>query len=258
MVALTVISPHLDDAVLSLGCMLRGSPGATVVTCFGGVPDKAARLADWDRRCGYPDPATAATARRANDAVSVSRVGAQPVHLDLLDCDYRVADDRTRLADLERALAAVVGSAESLWLPVALGRHPDHVLALKAGLAVWRSSHRPPLTLYADLPYASTFGWPRWVINGGRPRLPLAWSRHVLRWRRHEVAMQWSGALATSGVPVHRLTPTVRPVIGSDLVDKLTALEPYSEQTAQLTYGPGGTWTLAQSLEYEAWWTLSG
>jgi LmbE family N-acetylglucosaminyl deacetylase len=186
----------------------------------------------------------------------VSRVGAGGVHLDLPDIDYRTGDTGDTMRRLVGKLTDQVRTAESLWLPVGLGRHPDHLLTLKAGLAAWRASHRPPLHLYADLPYASTFNWPSWVTDGSRAVLPLAWTRHLLRWRRHHAAMQWSGALASSGLPVRRLTPTVSRLSPEQLAAKLQALEPYRDQTDQLTYGPGGTWTLAQAVEVESWWTL--
>lgn len=35
---LLVVSPHLDDAVLSCGCWLASRPGAAVVTVFAGRP----------------------------------------------------------------------------------------------------------------------------------------------------------------------------------------------------------------------------
>jgi hypothetical protein len=34
-----VLSPHLDDAVLSVGRFLAANPGTVVITVFAGIPD---------------------------------------------------------------------------------------------------------------------------------------------------------------------------------------------------------------------------
>ena len=48
-----VVSPHLDDAVLSCGQLLAASREAIVLTVFSAGPDEGAPLTDWDRACGF-------------------------------------------------------------------------------------------------------------------------------------------------------------------------------------------------------------
>src|ERR1700732_2299673 len=50
---LTVISPHLDDAVLSCAQVLLAHPGSTVVTVFAGRPPDG-RWSSWDKACFRP------------------------------------------------------------------------------------------------------------------------------------------------------------------------------------------------------------
>ena len=47
-----VLSPHLDDAVLSVGRFLAASPGTVVITVFAGIPGGLG-LTRYDRSCGF-------------------------------------------------------------------------------------------------------------------------------------------------------------------------------------------------------------
>jgi len=49
---LTVISPHLDDAVFGAGELIAAHPGAIVITAFAGIPSGDG-LTGWDRDCGF-------------------------------------------------------------------------------------------------------------------------------------------------------------------------------------------------------------
>jgi hypothetical protein len=62
-----VVSPHLDDAVLSCGRWLAAHPGTLVVTVFAGVPSNGNRLTDWDARCGFSNPTARGIAQARNN-----------------------------------------------------------------------------------------------------------------------------------------------------------------------------------------------
>src|SRR5204862_178120 len=64
---LVVISPHLDDAVLGCGDLLRERPGAVVVTAFAGRPSVYPDLTSWDARAGFEPGADVVGARRHED-----------------------------------------------------------------------------------------------------------------------------------------------------------------------------------------------
>ena len=56
-----IVSPHLDDAVLSVGQVMAGRPDMTVATVFSGVPRRCGPgdLTTYDRDCGFTSAAKA-------------------------------------------------------------------------------------------------------------------------------------------------------------------------------------------------------
>jgi LmbE family N-acetylglucosaminyl deacetylase len=166
-----VLSPHLDDAVLSAWSVLRRAGPVVVVNACDAVPP-AGILGPYDRAKGAADSAEFARLRLAEDREALALAGREPVGLGFLDAQYR---DAVRAAHLNAppldpggigaALAAAVPEASRLHAPAGLGGHVDHLACREAALATGL-----PLTLYADLPYAVRVGWPAWVT--GRPPRP--------------------------------------------------------------------------------------
>ena len=60
-------------------------------------------------------------------------------------------------------IAEHLTSADEVWLPAAIGRHPDHVLARDAGLRAAAAVGHDDVVLYADFPYVISYGWPSWL-----------------------------------------------------------------------------------------------
>ncbi|ALG73681.1 hypothetical protein VY88_23050 [Azospirillum thiophilum] len=149
-----VVSPHCDDAVLSLGTVLaRARRPVRVLTLF----DRSRATID-----GTP-PGQVTALRHAEDARVAAAFGHRFDYAGLPDSSVRgVAWDDAR-APLDRALLARAarwlslrlgdsGGAACLYLPAAVGMHPDHRLALLAALdALGRSRRR--VMLYAEHPY---------------------------------------------------------------------------------------------------------
>jgi LmbE family N-acetylglucosaminyl deacetylase len=148
---LVVISPHLDDAVLSVGQVLGGSPGAVVITVLAGVPAGDA-VTDYDRSCGFSGSRQAMRQRRAEDRRALAILGAEPCHLDFLARQYRDdAGDEAIVRELADRIAALEPSA--VLGPVGIV-HPDHerVARLWPG-AVRRAAGAAPVFAYEELPY---------------------------------------------------------------------------------------------------------
>ena len=63
-----VVSPHLDDAVLSLGGAIsrasRAGAHVTVLTVLAGDSDSSEPAGSWDRRAGFETEADATRGRR--------------------------------------------------------------------------------------------------------------------------------------------------------------------------------------------------
>ncbi len=151
-----MVSPHLDDAVLSCGHLLLGEPDPVVATVFAGHPG-AGVLSDWDRSCGFVDGDDPVARRRDEDRNALALLGARPWHMDFLDLPYR--DNRTaggglRAVEITRELAGVVEElgVSKVFIPVGI-LHPDHVLTHEAGALLLQSSPLVELWMYRDLPY---------------------------------------------------------------------------------------------------------
>ena len=118
-----VLSPHLDDAILSLGAAIAAARGeVSVVTVFAGHPDSTLEAGEWDSRAGFRTAGEAAHARREEDALACVDVGARPVWLPFVDHQYPPEHDEAIWA----ALVAALEGAETVLVPAFPLIHPDH------------------------------------------------------------------------------------------------------------------------------------
>jgi LmbE family N-acetylglucosaminyl deacetylase len=149
--ALVVISPHLDDAVLSVGQLLGGHPGAIVITVLAGVPDGDA-VTDYDRSCGFASSRQAMHQRRAEDRRALGILGAQPYHLDFLSRMYGDrADDEAVVCVLAERISAL--SPTAVAGPVGIF-HPDHEWVARLWpQAARRAAPDAQRYAYEELPY---------------------------------------------------------------------------------------------------------
>lgn len=169
------LSPHLDDAVLSCGGLIRKQTLAgervLVVTLFAATPSYEhlspfARFHHllWGR---HPDPVGR---RRQEDRVALSRLGADPLHLDFLEALYRglprflyrsnkalfgAIDPKDEGLHVELA-SAIEEMADRqgkpfLYAPLAVGHHVDHQIARRAADSLRRQGY--PVIYYEDFPY---------------------------------------------------------------------------------------------------------
>src|SRR5215471_10495719 len=147
----TILSPHLDDAVLSCGALLHGCSKigirTRIVTVFNGSPDgelsDAAR--DFHLRCGHGDDSM--SEREHEDDVAMKRLGVAGMRLGFPEALYRsrgpgiprypngqdIFSSAPALEpDVVDAIAAtlsgmpIIGEADMLLAPLAIGDHIDH------------------------------------------------------------------------------------------------------------------------------------
>jgi LmbE family N-acetylglucosaminyl deacetylase len=174
------VSPHLDDAVLSIGALLSraANSGARVevLTLFAGVPEceispTAKEIHDL---CGASYDGSAVTVRRVEDTEAMAALGVVGVHCDWFDAIYRVRSDGSWLVqpgqdifdltlptepELADDLASVIGRRCEQFAPdliltcAAIGNHVDHRLARDASLQVAQRRGIEVL-VWEDLPYA--------------------------------------------------------------------------------------------------------
>jgi LmbE family N-acetylglucosaminyl deacetylase len=148
---MVVISPHLDDAVMSIGATIAGAvrSGTTVevLTVFGYGPTSPAPAGPWDRKSGFATEAEACGVRRREDAEACRILGATQRLFDF------GAEPYERRGTPEQILAAVksqLAGADSVLVPGFPLTHPDHQeltqLLLSAALPC-------RIGLYAEQPY---------------------------------------------------------------------------------------------------------
>lgn len=206
---IVVVSPHLDDGVLSVGASIASwsRVGVTVelLTVLACDPDSTAPAGGWDRRGGFATEGESARARRDEDRRACSVLGVTPVWLPYGSVDYdRHGDDD----DVCRAVADAVDGADAVVLPGHPLSHPDHAwlaAVLEGRLGASRIGR------YAEQPYAvragddlpSTFEHARtsvldrrakWrAIRCYRSQLPLLGMRGSLRRGplRHAFTAEW-------------------------------------------------------------------
>ncbi|HEY1689374.1 MAG TPA: PIG-L family deacetylase [Solirubrobacteraceae bacterium] len=162
-----VISPHLDDAALSLGATIahasRLGSDVTALTVFGGDPASLAPAAGWDRACGFATAGEAARERRLEDERACALMGATPSWLELADADYAPlrSDD-----EAWSTLAPQLAEADLVLTPGFPLEHPDHAWLTR--LLLERMPADARLALYVEQPYANLK-----VIGRGYSRGPL-------------------------------------------------------------------------------------
>lgn len=146
-----IVSPHLDDAVLSCGQLIAGWDGSvTVDTVFAGCPEDHERLTAYDRQSGFVNSEEAVRERGVEDRCAARLLGHQRRDYDWLDVQYgeRAAGDAVAI---QRMIAGILRSGDTVFVPLGLA-HPDHVLVGHcARLAAQLVD--TPFYAYEELPY---------------------------------------------------------------------------------------------------------
>src|SRR6266576_3672450 len=150
-----ILSPHLDDGVLSLGAFIATASAAaimvTVVTIFGGNPDSQAPAGRWEGRAGFETAGGAARGRREEDRVACELLSAECEWLPFFDKDYGPAPADDAVWD---QLASRVERAERVFVPGRPLIHGDHAWVSRV---VSERADPAKLVFYAELPYDA---WP--------------------------------------------------------------------------------------------------
>jgi hypothetical protein len=268
-----VCSPHFDDAVLSCWSVLERDPGCAVVNVFTGAP-AGARFTSWyDQMNGASSSATHMRQRALEDRDALSVAGKTPIDLGMLEVQYRLrqspwlhtlfrrvpplrfvmvrlpflrstlyttsAPGPEQIAD---AIAQAVPGATSVCVPAGIGGHTDHLLVRQAGAVL--ASQGINVRLYADMPYAVRYGWPRWIGAPGErtnDRASTFWARHFESLCLGNVIEQ---------ATVVRRSPGER-------ARKVAAIRRYHTQIDSLGAGRRRGWLQDEkALAYEVYWEL--
>lgn len=143
-----VISPHLDDAVLSCGEAIAATPDITIITVLAGVPDELP-VTKFDVDSGFTSGTQAVLGRRREDERAATILDATAVHLDFFDRQYGRTNDYKTIAD---AIADLLDPGQQVLIPVGIG-HPDHETVSRCALAAAKARAARDIVLYEELPY---------------------------------------------------------------------------------------------------------
>jgi LmbE family N-acetylglucosaminyl deacetylase len=233
---IVVLSPHLDDAALSLGATIaaaaRASRQVTVVTVFANDPESTAPPGEWDAKCGFRTAGEAAARRREEDSRACEILGARASWLPFADVEYEQDFDDD---GLWAAVANVTSGADTVLAPGFPLAAPDHA-RLTALLAKRRLPSR--LALYVEQPYASWRVIGRGQRTGAHGLTPKAGVKNLLsivsrtdEGRRLQ-APSSPPELSTCRVGDWRRVPTMR----RDWLAKYRAVRAYRSQVR--AFGP--------------------
>ncbi|MGH3713100.1 MAG: PIG-L deacetylase family protein [Micromonosporaceae bacterium] len=208
-----VLSPHLDDSVLSCGALIADAHhlgvDVVVVTVFNGrpVPPVSAPASRFHARCGHTDD-NAMDEREIEDAHALGVVGARTERLYLPEALYRkdqdgkplydsdlaifmetlrLSDDELRAVECRIAECVDDVDPDLVLAPLGIGGHVDHLLVSVAAQRLDRD-----VLYYEDVPYVLYERCKNWRdgMAGHAPRV------HVC------TAEGWSAKV--SGIECHR------------------------------------------------------
>jgi LmbE family N-acetylglucosaminyl deacetylase len=176
---IVVVSPHLDDGVLSLGASMaswvRRGAAVELLTVLGCDPASKAPAGGWDARGGFATEGESALARREEDRQACAVLGASPVWLPYGSGDYELHGAE---GDVRDAVVRVLEGADSVLVPGFPLSHPDHawLAELLAGaLGRWRVGR------YAEQPYTRRAGAD--PAGAGFERAPARFDDRIAKWR---------------------------------------------------------------------------
>ncbi len=166
-----IISPHLDDAVLSCGEFMSTYPGCTVMTVFAGAPERyPVPQREWDRQSGFHDGDDVMQRRREEDRAALRSLDASPIHLDFIEHTYNVGDrpvsPEVLAPEIESALREI--DPTLILFPFGLA-NPDHDVTHQAMMQV-RDAYRcgdgePAWMVYEDCGYKHIPGMLAWRVS---------------------------------------------------------------------------------------------
>jgi LmbE family N-acetylglucosaminyl deacetylase len=236
-----VLSPHFDDAVLSLGGLLaREASDTLVATFFAGTPPAPLAHRWWDTACGFTDSTEAIRERTAENVRSLRSFGLSDSRIrnyPHLDAQYRFADGKGAAEapepELEASIKEEIGSlirehADGPIKVLAPGfeGHTDHAVMKRAALSAARAvtrGHAVEFFFYQDLPYA---------LSTLRKRTRRTIREFLARGSTREPDYSALEQAITGGA--FSVEPHIIPLAAADMEKKLAGIRIYASQVDQL------------------------
>jgi LmbE family N-acetylglucosaminyl deacetylase len=187
-----VVSPHLDDAVLSLGAtmasMTRRGLDVHLLTVFAGDPRRDTAPSRWDARRNVATASEATAMRRDEDDRAARLLGVRTTWLPFDDVGYLALRDPDVVW---AALQPHVATASLVLVPGFPLEQADHRFTtmlvldrMAAARAADPTDRHPPVYFYGELPYAlSPFTALKAAIRRHRASPVEHWIGSEVLWR---------------------------------------------------------------------------
>ena len=180
MSGVVVVSPHLDDAIMSIGGLIirlaRSGQLVRILTVFAGLPAWVGPPSAWDAQRGMEHATDAFAARAAEDVDAAARLGVDGIRLPFLDNGY---DQRRDPDTIWAAMAPHLSEANLVLVPGGPLAHDDHEFVTE--LTAERLEDSARLGFYAERPYCLRPRYLRTFLTHATPPaleslgLPLSW-----------------------------------------------------------------------------------
>lgn len=207
-----LISPHPDDIVWSCGGVLgrwAARDDVTVVTVFDG-----------DAAGGAPARGATPAQRRLEDARALATWPLRAMSMGLAEASHRGGglyypgpmsrrrsphpDDRAVLATVANAVAALVGEADAVLVPLGVRSHVDHTIVRAAvEAAISRVEPRPSVSYYLEFPYRHAPTAADGLAGREHPADFAAWLQSALLYESQVNAMFGGAAAFTRALTDH-------------------------------------------------------
>lgn len=152
-VTLVVVSPHLDDAALSMRHALAANPGSVVATVCTWVPPESFGVTGWDALTGATSSHACMLRRCEEDARGVALLGGRHIHLNLRDQQYGPRSFEDVVTAIEWLISQSADGSRFCG-PAGIG-HGDHVQVADAFLEAVQRKGLSECWRYEELPYRS-------------------------------------------------------------------------------------------------------
>jgi len=195
-----ILSPHLDDAVLSAGGLIDLAVKQQCAVIVGNIFTADARIDEEpsqlvkELHAWWGLGSNPYRVRRKEDAASLALLGADVLQGGLLDSIYRMSRRRAYLYPTRQAVFSAPAIDDPAWkelklllakwladvrptvilCPMAVGRHVDHVVTTEA-LRKNISEQSVDVYLYEDIPYAAGFFPPKFADSVPAARERSSW-----------------------------------------------------------------------------------
>jgi LmbE family N-acetylglucosaminyl deacetylase len=164
----TIVSPHLDDAVLGCAHFMAAHPGTVVVTVFAGNPPAYPTdpMRKWDVQSGFQPGDDVMEARRHEDAAALDQLDATPLHLEFVEHTYNPGDRPVAPDVLVEALVPALAALTPTLVVAPFGlANPDHDVTHRACMLARDALHDVSWWCYEDCGYKHIPGMLAWRVS---------------------------------------------------------------------------------------------